>query len=136
MAKERLDKLLVDLAFFDSRERARRAIMAGMVLVDDEPAIKPGTRVETGSSIRVKKDPVAYVSRGGLKLEKGIKEFNIELEDLICLDIGASTGGFTDCMLKNGAKKFMLLMWGTASWPGSVEMIPGLFVWKGQTSVI
>ncbi len=103
--KVRLDQLLHQKGFFDSREKARRTIMAGMVFVDQQKIDKPGTPVKEDSEIFVKKNPIPYVSRGGLKLEKAIKQFNIELKDKVCLDIGASTGGFTDCMLKNGAHK-------------------------------
>lgn len=105
MAKDRLDTLLVTGGHFDSREKAKRAIMAGIVYIDEEKVDKPGQRYDIASNIIVRGKELAYVSRGGLKLEKAINEFNIELKGLICLDIGASTGGFTDCMLQNGATK-------------------------------
>lgn len=103
--KERIDTLLVEEGFFDSREKARRAIMAGLVFIDNQKVDKPGTKVSTEGSILVKGNPIPYVSRGGLKLEKAINEFSIDLDNKVCLDIGASTGGFTDCMLQNGASK-------------------------------
>jgi 23S rRNA (cytidine1920-2'-O)/16S rRNA (cytidine1409-2'-O)-methyltransferase len=103
--KERIDTLLVQKGFFDSRERAKRSIMAGIVFVDNQKVDKPGTSVNKGASISVRGDSIPYVSRGGLKLEKAIDKFNIPLDNKICLDIGASTGGFTDCMLQKGAKK-------------------------------
>lgn len=104
-AKERIDILLVEKGFFNSREKAKRAIMAGIVFIDQEKIDKPGTKVDKAGDILVKGNPIPYVSRGGLKLEKSIKSFNINLNNKICLDIGASTGGFTDCMLQNGASK-------------------------------
>lgn len=103
--KERIDTLLVQKGFFDSRERAKRSIMAGLIFVNNQKVDKPGTNVDKNSSILVKGDAIPYVSRGGLKLEKAIDKFDIVLNNKICLDIGASTGGFTDCMLQNGARK-------------------------------
>lgn len=105
MDKLRLDTLLVEKGYFNSREKARRVIMAGLVFIDNQKFDKPGTKIYIDSEIVVKGDIIPYVSRGGLKLEKAIKEFNINLKDMTCLDIGASTGGFTDCMLQNNAKK-------------------------------
>ncbi|MGL4338407.1 MAG: TlyA family RNA methyltransferase [Turicibacter sp.] len=104
MKKERIDVLLVQLGFFDSRETAKRSIMAGLILVDQERVDKPGQKVLVEANITVKGNICPYVSRGGFKLEKAIKEFNIDLTDKIILDIGSSTGGFTDCALQNGAK--------------------------------
>jgi 23S rRNA (cytidine1920-2'-O)/16S rRNA (cytidine1409-2'-O)-methyltransferase len=105
LKKERLDMLLVQKGYFDSREKARSSIMAGVVFVDDNKEDKPGTKVNIDSKIFIKQNIHPYVSRGGLKIEKAIKVFNINLNEKITIDIGASTGGFTDCMLKNGAKK-------------------------------
>lgn len=105
MGKERLDLILVKKRLFESREKARRAIMAGMVFVDGECVDKAGFLCDPDSSITVKNDPVPYVSRGGLKLDKALRVFNISLDGLVCVDVGASTGGFTDVMLKNGARK-------------------------------
>ncbi|THF75896.1 TlyA family RNA methyltransferase [Cohnella fermenti] len=101
--KERLDVLLVELGCFESREKAKAAIMAGLVLVGSEKVDKAGTKIPRDSAITVKGAPHPYVSRGGLKLEKAIRHFGIRLEDAVMLDIGASTGGFTDCALQNGA---------------------------------
>ncbi|MBM7614013.1 TlyA family RNA methyltransferase [Alkaliphilus hydrothermalis] len=103
--KIRIDQLLFQDGYFDSREKARRAIMAGLVLVDQQRIDKPGTKVNEDANIVVKGGGLPYVSRGGLKLEKAIKEFDIELTEKVCLDVGSSTGGFTDCMLQNGARK-------------------------------
>lgn len=103
--KKRIDVLLVDMGFFESREQARRNIMAGNVFVDNQKIDKAGTAVRIDSEIIVKGKPIPYVSRGGLKLEKALNNFDLTLDGKICMDIGASTGGFTDCMLQNGATK-------------------------------
>jgi len=101
--KERIDVLLVELGFYDSRVKAKAALMAGLVLVNDEPVDKSGMKVPRTADIKVKGALHPYVSRGGLKLEKAIRNFEIDLKDRVMLDIGASTGGFTDCALQNGA---------------------------------
>ncbi len=103
--KERIDVLLAKKGYVESREKAKRCIMAGMVLIDNKRIEKPGTKVAIDSNIRFKGDPIPYVSRGGLKLRKAFDYFEISVKDKIALDIGASTGGFTDCMLQNCAKK-------------------------------
>lgn len=104
MAKERLDRLLVERGFFPSREKARRIILAGEVYLERKRIDKPGTTVESNSRIEVKRRS-PYVSRGGEKLARALKEFGIDIRGKIALDAGASTGGFTDCLLKQGAKK-------------------------------
>ncbi len=103
--KKRIDVLLVDFGYFASREQARRTIMAGNVFVNNQRVDKPGTAVKIDSEILVKGKQIPYVSRGGLKLEKAVNNFDLVLKDKVCMDIGASTGGFTDCMLQNGALK-------------------------------
>jgi 23S rRNA (cytidine1920-2'-O)/16S rRNA (cytidine1409-2'-O)-methyltransferase len=103
--KERLDVLLVKQGHFESRQQAQRAIMAGLVRVDEERADKPGTKVSETARITVTGQVHPYVSRGGLKLEKALQVFNLSLEGCTVIDIGASTGGFTDCALQNGARK-------------------------------
>ncbi len=103
--KFRLDIMLLNKGIFSSRERARAAIMAGEVFVNGIRSDKCGTMVKATDDIVFGGKKLPYVSRGGLKLEKAINDFNILISHKICLDIGASTGGFTDCMLKNGAKK-------------------------------
>jgi len=103
--KERLDVLLVKKGFFETREKARKSIMAGAVLVNDTCEDKPGARIDEDAEIRIKENVNPYVSRGGVKLEKALKEFEIDLTGKTAMDVGASTGGFTDCMLKNGARK-------------------------------
>lgn len=101
--KERLDVLLVERGFFESREKAKAAIMAGLVWQGSERLDKAGTKVPRDAELTVKGAPHPYVSRGGLKLEKAIRTFGINLEGAVMLDIGASTGGFTDCALQHGA---------------------------------
>lgn len=103
--KQRLDILLTEKGFFDSREKARRSIMTGIIFVNNERIDKPGTKVSSDAHIEIKGSTIPYVSRGGLKLERALRDFNITLDGKTCMDIGASTGGFTDCMLKNGAVK-------------------------------
>lgn len=102
-AKERLDVLLVERGYFDSREKAKAAIMAGLVWRGTERVEKAGTKLPRDAELTVKGAPHPYVSRGGLKLEKAIRTFAIDLQGAVMLDIGASTGGFTDCALQHGA---------------------------------
>ena len=99
--KERIDVLLVNKGIFQSRERARASIMAGEIFVDDIRVDKCGEKIKENSKIEFRGTELPYVSRGGLKLEKAVNNFNINLKNKICIDIGASTGGFTDCMLQN-----------------------------------
>ena len=104
--KERLDVLLVEQGFAASREKAKAIIMSGSVFVNGQREDKAGTTFDPAkSTIEVKGHTLKYVSRGGLKLEKAMQQFSISLENKVCMDIGASTGGFTDCMLQNGAVK-------------------------------
>ena len=120
--KERLDILLVEKGIIPSRERAKTNIMAGKVFVDGQRVDKAGAKVSVNANIEFKGDTIPYVSRGGLKLEKALKEFSLKLEGKVCMDIGASTGGFTDCMLQNGASKVF-----------SVDVGYGQFAWKLRT---
>lgn len=117
--KKRIDILLVDMGYFESREQARRNIMAGNVFVDNQKIDKAGTAVRIDSEVKVKGKLIPYVSRGGLKLEKAIKNFDLSVDKKVCMDIGASTGGFTDCMLQNGARKVY-----------SVDVGYGQLAWK------
>ena len=103
--KKRLDCLLFEQGLAQSREKARAMIMAGNVYVDNQKSDKPGTMLPLTAKIEVRGAALPYVSRGGLKLEKAMEQFPISLENKVCMDIGASTGGFTDCMLQNGARK-------------------------------
>lgn len=102
--KERVDVLLVEQGLAETREKAKRSIMAGLVYIEGERIDKPGVKISVETKLSIKGKVLPYVSRGGLKLEKAIKEFQISLQDRTVLDIGASTGGFTDCSLQNGAK--------------------------------
>ncbi|MDD3224907.1 MAG: TlyA family RNA methyltransferase [Clostridium sp.] len=122
-AKDRLDILLVNKGLFESRERAKASIMAGEIFIDNIRHDKCGEKVSVNSNIEFKGEKMPYVSRGGFKLEKSIKTFNIELSDKICFDIGESTGGFTDCMLQNGASEVF-----------AVDVGYGQFAWKLRTN--
>lgn len=103
--KERLDVLLVKQGFSESREKAKAIIMSGIVYVDGDKEDKAGTMFADTSVIEVRGNTLKYVSRGGLKLEKAMTHFDVTLEGKVCMDVGSSTGGFTDCMLQNGAVK-------------------------------
>ncbi len=120
--KERLDILLVEKGIITSRERAKACIMEGRVYVDGQKVDKAGEKVSSAANIEYRGDTLKYVSRGGLKLEKAMNSYNISLENKVCMDIGASTGGFTDCMLQNGARKVF-----------SVDVGYGQFAWKLRT---
>lgn len=120
--KERLDILLVNKGLAPSREKAKTMIMEGNVFVNQQREDKAGTKVSDDAAIEVRGNTLKYVSRGGLKLEKAMIHFGISLEDQVCMDIGASTGGFTDCMLQNGAKKVY-----------AVDVGYGQFAWKLRT---
>ncbi|MCX7845046.1 MAG: TlyA family RNA methyltransferase [Dictyoglomaceae bacterium] len=106
--KERIDILLVKRGIFESREKAKRALMAGLVLVDGKLVDKPDIKFPSEVKIEIKKSP-SYVSRGGFKLKKALEVFNLNVKDFVALDIGAGTGGFTDCLLKEGAKRVYAL---------------------------
>lgn len=115
MAKRaRLDLLLVERGLFETRTKAQAAIMAGLVLVDGEPAGKAGDPTAEDAELSLKSDPCPYVSRGGLKLKAALDAFSIVPEGRTCLDVGASTGGFTDCLLQAGAAKVHAIDVGTA----------------------
>lgn len=117
--KERLDVLLVQKGLAPSREKAKTMIMEGNVFVDNQREDKSGTFFDPSVNIEIHGNTLRYVSRGGLKLEKAMAQFGITLDDKVCMDIGASTGGFTDCMLQNGAKKVY-----------AVDVGYGQFAWK------
>ncbi|MBE6022401.1 MAG: TlyA family RNA methyltransferase [Cellulosilyticum sp.] len=117
-SKERLDIQIVERGLAESRQKAKAYIMAGVVYVDGMREDKAGLKVKRGATIEVR-EKMKYVSRGGLKLEKAMNSFDIQLEGKVCMDVGASTGGFTDCMLQNGASKVY-----------SVDVGYGQFAWK------
>ncbi len=120
--KKRLDCLIFDLGLAESREKAKTMIMMGNVYVENQKSDKPGTMVSEDAKIEVRGATLPYVSRGGLKLEKAMQCFDVVLQDKICMDIGASTGGFTDCMLQNGAAKVY-----------AVDVGYGQLAWKLRT---
>ena len=107
--KTRLDKLLVERGLVPSRERAQALILAGQVLVDEQKIEKAGAPVSSEADIRLLVENLKYVSRGGLKLERALEHWKIQVEGRICLDIGASTGGFTDCLLQHGAARVIAI---------------------------
>jgi 23S rRNA (cytidine1920-2'-O)/16S rRNA (cytidine1409-2'-O)-methyltransferase len=115
MKKERIDKLLVELGFAESRTKAQALVMSGVVLVNEKRIEKPSQEFSVSDEIRIKgkSNEIKYVGRGGLKLEKALQEFHIQLSEYVCLDVGASTGGFTDCLLQHGAKKVFAVDVGT-----------------------
>ena len=117
--KQRLDILLVEKGLCESRERAKALIMAGQVYVDGQKCDKAGENIDIEKTPEIRGETLKYVSRGGLKLEKALDTFPIDLNGKLCMDIGASTGGFTDCMLQNGAKKVF-----------AVDVGYGQFSWK------
>jgi len=107
--KSRLDKILVDRGLAASRERAQALILAGKVLVDEQKVEKSGAQIEENCAIRLLGEDLKYVSRGGLKLERALEHWRIDVKGKICLDIGASTGGFTDCLLQHGAARVIAI---------------------------
>jgi 23S rRNA (cytidine1920-2'-O)/16S rRNA (cytidine1409-2'-O)-methyltransferase len=107
--KKRIDKLMVERGLADTREKAQAMIMAGNVLVDDQPVTKAGTPVAEDADIRLKEPAHPYVSRGGVKLQGAVQDFSLKLQRLICLDIGSSTGGFTHFLLLNGVERVYAL---------------------------
>ena len=122
MPKTRLDVALVEQGFAESREKAKAIIMSGIVFVNNQKSDKAGNTVKPDDVIEVRGKTLKYVSRGGLKLEKAMQVFPINLENTVCADIGASTGGFTDCMLQNGAVKVY-----------SIDVGRGQLAWKLRT---
>lgn len=120
--KERLDILLVEKGIITSREKAKACIMEGRVYVNGQKVDKAGEKVGVDSDVEYRGDTLKYVSRGGLKLEKAMATWDLTLDDKVCMDIGASTGGFTDCMLQNGAAKVF-----------AVDVGYGQFAWKLRT---
>jgi 23S rRNA (cytidine1920-2'-O)/16S rRNA (cytidine1409-2'-O)-methyltransferase len=105
--KERLDVLLVEAGLAPTRARAQALVLAGQVVVDDQRVDKPGTRVSAEAVLRLKGEPMPYVSRGGLKLEAALRHFQLDVRGAVCADVGASTGGFTDCLLQAGPAKVL-----------------------------
>jgi 23S rRNA (cytidine1920-2'-O)/16S rRNA (cytidine1409-2'-O)-methyltransferase len=134
MARERLDKVLVDRGLAISRERASALVMSGAVLVGGQPATKPGNLVDPAADITVREADHPYVSRGALKLVKGLDQFGIDPTGMVCLDIGASTGGFTDLLLRRGATKVYAIdvSYGQLAW--SLRQDPRVVVIERQNA--
>ena len=122
--KKRLDVLLTEQGYADTRSKAQAIIMAGQVYVDGQKADKPGISYEESVTIEVRGDVCPYVSRGGLKLEKALRDFGVKPEGFVCSDSGASTGGFTDCLLQKGAKKVFAIDVGYGQLAWSIRTDP------------
>lgn len=120
--KERLDVLVVERGLCETREKAQKYIMAGMVLVNDQKVDKAGTKISVDSQLRLVGEPLPYASRGGFKLEEAFKRFPISMQNAVVVDLGASTGGFVDCALQNGAKRVY-----------AVDVGYGQLAWKLRT---
>ena len=126
--KIRLDQIIVEKGLAQSRQSAKSLIMAGKVLVDSRPLDKPGTLISSDKKIRIKGGRNRYVSRGGLKLEKALNEFKIDVSDFDCLDVGASTGGFTDCLLQHGAARIFAVDVGYGQLAWKLRQDPRVYV--------
>jgi 23S rRNA (cytidine1920-2'-O)/16S rRNA (cytidine1409-2'-O)-methyltransferase len=132
MARERLDKLMVDRGLVETRERAQALVMAGAVLVRGQPQSKPGTLLDPGVEITLREEPHPYVSRGALKLVKGLDSFGIDPAGKVALDIGASTGGFTDLLLRRGASRVYAIDVGYGQLAWSLRQDPRVVVLERQ----
>jgi 23S rRNA (cytidine1920-2'-O)/16S rRNA (cytidine1409-2'-O)-methyltransferase len=130
MAKERADKVLVERGLAESRTRAQALILAGQVLVREQRIEKPGQLVETDAEIRIKGETLRYAGRGGLKLEAALREFNIDAGGKNCIDVGASTGGFTDCLLQNRAARVWAVDVGHNQIVWRLRQDPRWWCWK------
>ena len=120
--KERLDVVLVERGLCDSRSKAQALIMSGEVYVNGQKSDKAGTPVEDEAVVELRGNPCPYVSRGGLKLEKALRDFGVDPTGFVCSDSGASTGGFTDCLLQKGAKKVFAIMF-VLTQPGEIALM-------------
>lgn len=134
MVKERLDKIVLDRGLAESRARAQAMILAGQVLVGEQRIDKPGHMVDSSAEIRIKGETMRYVSRGGLKLEAALREFDVSAEGKTCIDIGASTGGFTDCLLQHGATKVWAVDVGHNQLAWRIRQDPRIVVLEGQNA--
>lgn len=134
--KERLDVLLVKRNLASSREKAKAIIMSGNVFVDGQREDKAGTSFSEEVQIEVRGHALPYVSRGGLKLEKAMKNFDVSMEGKVCTDVGSSTGGFTDCMLQNGAVKVFAIDVGHGQLDWKLRQDEEWSAWKRPTSVM
>lgn len=134
MTRERIDKVLVERGLAESRTRAQALILAGQVLVREQRIDKPGQLVEPNDDIRIKGETLRYASRGGLKLEAALREFDIDPEGKNCLDVGASTGGFTDCLLQHGAACVWAIDVGHNQLVWRLRQDPRVVVLEGQNA--
>ncbi len=130
MAKKRLDLIVFEKGLAPSRQRARALILAGKVLVENVPQTKAGTQISVDANIRVRGVDQVYVSRGGLKLEPALAHFKVPVTGLVCLDVGASTGGFTDCLLRHGAKQVMAVDVGYGQLAWTLRQDPRVLVFE------
>jgi 23S rRNA (cytidine1920-2'-O)/16S rRNA (cytidine1409-2'-O)-methyltransferase len=133
--RTRIDKLLVELGYIESRERAQRLILAGQILVNERVIDKPGTLVKADAAVRIVGEE-KYVGRGGHKLEAALDLFGVDVADLVCLDVGASTGGFTDCLLQRGAKKVIAVDVGHDQLAWKIRSDPRVEVYEGLNARI
>jgi 23S rRNA (cytidine1920-2'-O)/16S rRNA (cytidine1409-2'-O)-methyltransferase len=131
MAKQRLDKVLVDRGIVESRTLAQALILAGQILVDEQRADKPGHAIDVDAEIRIKGETLRYVGRGGLKLEAALREFKIDPTGKNCIDVGASTGGFTDCLLQHGATRVWAVDVGHNQLAWKIRQDPRVVVLEG-----
>ena len=138
MAKERVDVLAYKQGLFDTREQAKRGVMAGLVVavINGERFDKPGEKIDEATELKLKGEKLKYVSRGGLKLEKALNQFGLSVEGKIAIDIGASTGGFTDVMLQNGASQVFSVDVGTNQLAWKLRMILGWSRWSSSISAM
>jgi len=134
MSKERIDKVLVDRGLAETRTRAQALIMAGQVLVEEQRIDKAGQLIDPAASIRIKGEHLRYVSRGGLKLEAALTAFAIDPTGKLCIDIGASTGGFTDCLLQYGAAQVWAIDVGHNQLAWRIRKDPRVIVIEGQNA--
>jgi 23S rRNA (cytidine1920-2'-O)/16S rRNA (cytidine1409-2'-O)-methyltransferase len=129
--KERIDVLLVERGLAESRAKAQALVLAGEVVADDQRVDKPGTRINVEAELRLKGEGLKFVSRGGLKLEAALDAFKLDVRDALCADIGASTGGFTDCLLQRGAKKVWAIDVGKAQLHEKLRQDPRVVSMEG-----
>lgn len=134
--KIRLDQYLCQNGYAQSRERAKALIMSGIVFVNEQKVDKAGEMIAEDAKVEVRGHDIGYVSRGGLKLEKAMQVFPMRPDGKVCMDIGASTGGFTDCMLKMAQSKCTPWMWAMASWRGACAPMSAWSIWSAQTSAM
>src|SRR6185295_1670350 len=134
MIKERIDKAMVERGLVESRAKAQALILAGQVLVREQRIDKPSQLIEAGAEIRIKGETLRYVGRGGLKLEAALREFEISANGKLCVDVGASTGGFTDCLLQHGAARVWAIDVGHNQLVWKLRQDPRVIVLEGQNA--